>query len=156
MTSFRVICLPKGGLRGSINWVFPLWGRVAVTKPLSQIQRSTLLFLQEASPHAPVRWIGAKPGTRTPGVSILSLNRSSTGAPAPPAGSTPATRTQTRSTRWTGWSATRATTSRSGRGRRQPLLHNLRRPLVQRIGDDRRMCGSGPGGPQLNGFGPIL
>ena len=37
-------------LRGSIYWVLPLWGRVAVTKPLSQIHRSTLLPLQDTDP----------------------------------------------------------------------------------------------------------
>ena len=38
-----------GWLRGSIYWVLLLWDCFAVTKPLSQIQRSTLWPLQDAN-----------------------------------------------------------------------------------------------------------
>ena len=39
----------SGWLRGSIYRVLLFWDRFSVTKPLSQIQRRTLLFLQQAS-----------------------------------------------------------------------------------------------------------
>ena len=39
-----------GLLRGSIYWVLLLWHCFAVTKPLSQIQKSTLWPLQDANP----------------------------------------------------------------------------------------------------------
>ena len=40
----------SGWRRGSIYWVLLFWDRFAVTKPLSQIQRSTLWPLQDADP----------------------------------------------------------------------------------------------------------
>ena len=39
----------SGWLRGSIYGVLLFWDRFSVSKPLSQIQRRTLLFLQQAS-----------------------------------------------------------------------------------------------------------
>ena len=48
----------SGWLRGSICWMLPLWGRVAFTKPLSQIQRSTLLLIQQASHTRPFGGLG--------------------------------------------------------------------------------------------------
>ena len=39
----------SGWLRGSIYQVLLFWDRFSVSKPLSQIQRRTLLFLQQAS-----------------------------------------------------------------------------------------------------------
>ena len=39
----------SGWLRGSIYRVLLFWDRFSVSKPLSQIQRRTLLFLQQAS-----------------------------------------------------------------------------------------------------------
>ena len=47
--SSKVIWIRSGWLRGSIYWVLLFRGRVFATKPLSQIQRRTLLFLQQAS-----------------------------------------------------------------------------------------------------------
>ena len=40
----------SGWLRDSINWVLLFRDRFAITKPLSQIQRSTLWPLQDADP----------------------------------------------------------------------------------------------------------
>jgi hypothetical protein len=45
-------------LRGSINWVLLFWDCFADTKPLSQIQRSTLFALSGDLSHALVRWMG--------------------------------------------------------------------------------------------------
>ena len=50
--SSKVIWIRSGWLRGSIYWVLLFWDRFSVSKPLSQIQRRTLLFLQQAS-HTP-------------------------------------------------------------------------------------------------------
>ena len=53
--SSKAIWMRSRWLRGSINRVLLFWDCFAVTKPLSQIQRSTFLFLQEAShTHPPV------------------------------------------------------------------------------------------------------
>ena len=35
-------------------------------------------------------------------------------------------------------------------GRRQPLFLYIWQPFIQRVGDDRRMCGSGPNGTHGN------
>ena len=45
----RPIWMRSGWLRGSIYRVLLFWDRFSVSKPLSQIQRRTLLFLQQAS-----------------------------------------------------------------------------------------------------------
>ena len=47
--SSKAIWMRSGWLRGSIYRVLLFWDRFSVSKPLSQIQRSTLLFLQQAS-----------------------------------------------------------------------------------------------------------
>ena len=46
----EVIWIRSGWLRGSIYWVLLFRGRFLVAKPLSQIQRSTFLPLQDANP----------------------------------------------------------------------------------------------------------
>ena len=48
--SAKAMWMPSGWLRGSIYWVLLFRDRFAVTKPLSQIQRSTLWPLQDADP----------------------------------------------------------------------------------------------------------
>ena len=48
--SSKVIWIRSGWLRGSIYWVLLFRGRFFATKPLSQIQRSTLWLLQGLSP----------------------------------------------------------------------------------------------------------
>ena len=48
--SSKVICMRSELFRGSICWVLLFWDCFAVTKPLSQIQRSTLWPLQDAYP----------------------------------------------------------------------------------------------------------
>ena len=55
----------SGWLRGSIYWVLLFRDWFAVTKPLSQIQRSTLLFLQEASHMPPFGGLGLKAGSQS-------------------------------------------------------------------------------------------
>ena len=50
--SSKAMRMRSGWWRGSIFWVLVLWDRFFATKPLSQIQRSTLLLLQQAS-HTP-------------------------------------------------------------------------------------------------------
>ena len=50
--SSKAIWMRSGWLRGSIYWVLLFWDRFSVSKPLSQIQWRTLLFLQQAS-HTP-------------------------------------------------------------------------------------------------------
>ena len=45
----KAIWMRSGWLRGSIYRVLLFWDRFSVSKPLSQIQRRTLLFLQQAS-----------------------------------------------------------------------------------------------------------
>ena len=47
--SSKAIWMRSGWLRGSIYPVLLFWDRFSVSKPLSQIQRRTLLFLQQAS-----------------------------------------------------------------------------------------------------------
>ena len=47
--SSKAIWMRSGWLRGSIYRVLFFWDRFSVSKPLSQIQRRTLLFLQQAS-----------------------------------------------------------------------------------------------------------
>ena len=47
--SSKAIWMRSGWLRGSIYRVLLFWDRFSVSKPLSQIQRRTLLFLQQAS-----------------------------------------------------------------------------------------------------------
>ena len=47
--SSKAIWIRSGWLRGSIYRVLLFWDRFSVSKPLSQIQRRTLLFLQQAS-----------------------------------------------------------------------------------------------------------
>ena len=48
--SSNAIWMRSGWLRGSIYWVLLVSGRFSVSKPLSQIQRSTLCLLQGLSP----------------------------------------------------------------------------------------------------------
>ena len=45
----KAIWMRSGWLRASIYRVLLFWDRFSVSKPLSQIQRRTLLFLQQAS-----------------------------------------------------------------------------------------------------------
>ena len=59
--SSKVIWMPSGWLRGSIYWVLLFWDCFADTKPLSQIQKSTLLFLQKASHKRPFGGFGFTP-----------------------------------------------------------------------------------------------
>ena len=47
--SSKAMWMRSGWLRGSIYWALLFWDRFSVSKPLSQIQRRTLLFLQQAS-----------------------------------------------------------------------------------------------------------
>ena len=47
--SSKAIWMRSGWLRGSTYLVLLFWDRFSVSKPLSQIQRRTLLFLQQAS-----------------------------------------------------------------------------------------------------------
>ena len=47
--SSKTMRIRPGWLRGSIYWVLLFWGRFAITKPLSQIQRSTFSTFQMAS-----------------------------------------------------------------------------------------------------------
>ena len=47
--SSKVIWIRSGWLRGSIYWVLLFRGRFSVAKPLSRIQRSTFLPLQDAN-----------------------------------------------------------------------------------------------------------
>ena len=50
----------SGWRRGSIYWVLLFWGWFAVTKPFSQIQRSTRWLLQDADPTSSFGGLGFK------------------------------------------------------------------------------------------------
>ena len=48
--SSKAIRMRSGWMRDSIDWVLLVWGRCSVSKPLSQMHRSTLPILQYADP----------------------------------------------------------------------------------------------------------
>ena len=56
----KTIRIRSGLFCGSIYRVLLLWDSFAVTKPLSQIQRSTLWLLQGLSPRPPLGGFGLK------------------------------------------------------------------------------------------------
>ena len=61
----------SGWLRGSIYRVLLFWDRFSVSKPLSQIQRRTLLFLQQASYTPSFGGLGLKEKSGLPRLSML-------------------------------------------------------------------------------------
>ena len=60
--SSKVIWTRSGWWRGSIYWVLLVSGRLSVTKPLFQIQRSTLWLLQGLSPRPSFGGFGLRMG----------------------------------------------------------------------------------------------
>ena len=61
-----------GVIACSICWVLPSWGRFGLTKPLSQIQRSTFLPLQDTHPTPAFGGFGLrKSGAQSGGESSL-------------------------------------------------------------------------------------
>ena len=59
-----MIWIRSGWLRGSIYWVLIVSGRFAVTKPLSQIQRSTLWPLQDTNLTPSISGFGVSGGDK--------------------------------------------------------------------------------------------